>query len=81
MSKETVDNFFSGKGRTTIRAGEVSSDEEQDTDTALANEFRGLYKSRLKEMQSVEEQREETHRVSDLFSFAFASVKGQPRLS
>lgn len=64
MSKE-ADKFDSAKKRdATISVGLISSDEEVNVEEALANEFRGLYKSRLKEMQSVDEQREAAHRVS-----------------
>lgn len=38
-------------------------DEDDDSDSLLADELRGMYRSRLKDLEDVDEKREETHRV------------------
>lgn len=38
-------------------------DEDDDSDSLLADELRGMYRSRLKDLEEVDEKREETHRV------------------
>lgn len=42
---------------------EELSDEGEDTDTLLAEELRGMYRNRLKDMEEVDEKRDEAHRV------------------
>lgn len=41
---------------------EELSDEGEDTDTLLAEELRGMYRNRLKDMEEVDEKRDEAHR-------------------
>lgn len=50
-------------GESFLHGGELLGDEEEDSDNLLADEFRGMYRNRLKDMEEVEEKREEAHRV------------------
>ena len=47
--------------------------DEEDSDSLLVDELRGMYRSRLKEIEDVEEKREEVHRVKKLFTCIFLS--------
>ena len=51
---------------------EELSDEGEDTDTLLAEELRGMYRNRLKDMEEVDEKRDEAHRVGYLRLFGCA---------
>ena len=46
-----------------LHSGELLGDEDDDSDSLLADELRGMYRNRLKNMEEVEEKREEAHRV------------------
>lgn len=78
MSKEADKSVPSNtkKGNATVLASGVIllSDEELDTEETLASEFRGLYKSRLKEMQSAEEEREAAHRVGCFIQYFYLQL-------
>ena len=50
-------------GESFLHGGELLGDEEEDSDNLLADELRGMYRSRLKDMEEVEDKREEAHRV------------------
>ena len=41
-------------------------DEDSDSDSLLADELRGMYRNRLKDMEDIGEKREEAHRVRSL---------------
>jgi len=49
-----------------LHGGELLGDEEEDSDSLLADELRGMYRGRLKEMEEVEEKREEAHQVRSM---------------
>lgn len=51
-------------GDSFLQSGElVLSDEDEDSDSLLADEIRGMYRNKLKGMDEVEEKREEAHKV------------------
>ena len=50
-------------GESYLQSGELLTDEDDDSDSLLADELRGMYRNRLKDMEEVEEKREEAHRV------------------
>lgn len=50
-------------GESFLQRGELLGDEDSDSDSLLADELRGMYRNRLKDMEEVEEKREEAHRV------------------
>ena len=50
-------------GESFLQSGELLGDEDDDSDSLLADELRGMYRNRLKDMEEVEEKREEAHRV------------------
>lgn len=50
-------------GESFLQSGELLGDEDDDSDSLLADELRGMYRNRLKDMEQVEEKREEAHRV------------------
>ena len=56
MSSRTKD-----LGESFLQSGEL--DEDDDSDSLLADELRGMYRNKLKDMDKVEEKREEAHRV------------------
>ena len=61
MSTKTKD-----LGESFLHGGELLGDEEEDSDNLLADEFRGMYRNRLKDKEEVEEKREEAHRVRSM---------------
>lgn len=46
-----------------LQSGADLLEEDDDSDSLLADELRGMYRNRLKDMEEVEEKREEAHRV------------------
>lgn len=46
-----------------LQSGADHLEEDDDSDSLLADELRGMYRNRLKDMEEVEEKREEAHRV------------------
>ena len=50
-------------GESYLQSGELLTDEDDDSDSLLADELRGMYRNRLKDMEEVEEKREEAHKV------------------
>ena len=50
-------------GESFLQSGELLDDEDDDSDSLLADELRGMYRSRLKDLEEVDEKREEAHRV------------------
>lgn len=50
-------------GESYLQSGELLTDEDDDSDSLLADELRGMYRNRLKDMEEVEAKREEAHRV------------------
>lgn len=57
---------------------EELSDEGEDTDTLLAEELRGMYRNRLKDMEEVDEKRDEAHRVGYHRLFGCAAITRNP---
>lgn len=58
MSSRTKD-----LGESFLQSGELLDDEDDDSDSLLADELRGMYRNRLKDLEEVDEKREEAHRV------------------
>jgi len=58
MSSRTKD-----LGESFLESGELLDDEDDDSDSLLADELRGMYRNRLKDLEEVDEKREEAHRV------------------
>ena len=58
MSSRTKD-----LGESLLQSGADLLEEDDDSDSLLADELRGMYRNRLKDMEEVEEKREEAHRV------------------
>lgn len=50
-------------GESFLYGGELFGDEEEDSDNLLVDEFRGMYWNRFKNMEEVEEKREEVYWV------------------
>lgn len=63
MSTKTKD-----LGESFLQGGDLLGelDEDSDSDSLLADELRGMYRNRLKDMEEIGEKREEAHRVSSL---------------
>jgi len=57
MSSRTKD-----LGESFLESGELLDDEDDDSDSLLADELRGMYRNRLKDLEEVDEKREEAHR-------------------
>jgi len=57
-------------GESFLHGGELLGDEDEDSDSLLADELRGMYRNRLKDMEEVEEKREEAHRVRSMGFFS-----------
>ena len=49
-------------GESFLQSGKLLS-EDDDSDSVLADELRGMYRNKLKDMDKVDEKRDEAHRV------------------
>ena len=50
-------------GESYLHSVELTEEGDHEDDTLLAEELRGMYRNRLKDMEEVDEKREEAHRV------------------
>ena len=57
-------------GESFLQGGELLGDDDSDSDSLLADELRGMYRNRLKDMEEVEEKREEAHRVRSVLFYS-----------
>ena len=67
-------------GESFLHGGELLGEEDDDSDSLLADELRGMYRNRLKDMEEVEEKREEAHRVRNMRFFPTDLVRCKHKL-